>query len=64
MERCKERIQANKAVPQQKDLPRDGLRILARLIARRIAGLKPAPRHLAEVEEEGVVLDAKGVDLR
>jgi len=45
-------------------LPEEGLRILAKLLARKITSSERAEARLAEVEEMEVALTAEGVDLR
>lgn len=45
-------------------MPEEGLRILAKLLARRITGSERAKARLAEVEEMEVALTVEGVDLR
>lgn len=45
-------------------MPEEGLRILAKLLARKITGSERAKAPLAEVEEMEVGLTMEGVDLR
>jgi len=49
---------------QGQPLPEEGLRILARLLARKITGSERAEARLAEVEGMEVALTVEGVDLR